>query len=307
MHELPGKEVKMSVLKDKIRMLFFDAAYFLHRTGMIRNPLHVKSIDETIDKLINTNKSLVRFGDAEIRMIEGNTTKFQDYEGELAKRLYEILQYEQENVMVGIPDIFDSLEDYTDKSKAFWKMHLFFSRRTYLRYCNIRKEYENAFFSRLYYIYKDKERSGRWFERIKEIWRDKEVVIVEGEGTHTGVGNDLLDTAAGIERILCPVLNAYHYYNEIRQACFRMCKDKLFLLAVGNTAKLLVSDLAREGYRALDIGNLDLEYEWFLRRAADKIEIRKNSVMGKTADEQAGYHEFLLQVKERIQTHCAEP
>ena len=69
----------------------------------------------------------------------------------------------------------------------------------------------------------------------------------------------------------------------------------------------MVSDLAREGYRALDIGNLDLEYEWFLRRAADKIEIRKNSVMGKTADEQAGYHEFLLQVKERIQTHCAEP
>ena len=58
MHELPGKEVKMSVLKDKIRMLFFDAAYFLHRTGMIRNPLHVKSIDETIDKLINSKKAL---------------------------------------------------------------------------------------------------------------------------------------------------------------------------------------------------------------------------------------------------------
>lgn len=294
----------MSALKDKLKLLVFDTAYFLHRVGIIRNPLHVKSVDETIEELVNTDKSLVRFGDAEIRIIEGNTTKFQDYESELAKRLYQILKYEQENVMVGIPDIFDSLDAYTHRSRAFWKMHLFFSRRTYLKYCNTQKVYENAFFSRLYYIYKDKEQSGRWFEKVKEIWRDKNVVIVEGEGTHTGVGNDLLDTAAGVERILCPALNAYRYYPEIRQACLRFGRDRLFLLAVGNTAKLLVSDLVKEGRRAVDIGNLDLEYEWFLRKASDKVEIKKNSVIGRKADEEAGYQEYLSQVRERIRPQC---
>lgn len=293
-------------IKEKIKAVLFEAVYRLHSVGVLRNRLHVKSVDETIDVLINTDKSLVRFGDAEIRIIEGNTTKFQEYDSELAGRLYEILQYGQENVLVGIPDIFDSLEAYTDRSRAFWKMHLFFSRKTYLKYCNTQKEYENAFFSRLYYIYKDKEQSGRWFEKVKEIWRDKDVVIVEGEGTHTGVGNDLMDCAASIERILCPALNAYHFYHEIRQACFRFGKEKLFLLAVGNTAKLLVSDLAKEGYRAVDIGNLDLEYEWYLRRAADKVEIRKNSVTGRKADEEAGYFEYLSQVRERIQPQCPQ-
>ena len=160
--------------------------------------------------------------------------------------------------------------------------------------------YENAFFSRLYYIYKDKRQSGKWFQRVKEIWKNKEIVIVEGEGTHTGVGNDLLDAAKGIERILCPALNAYLAYPRIRQACFACGKEKLFLLAVGNTAKLLVSDLAKEGYRAIDIGNLDLEYEWYIRGDKNKGVIPKNNVIGFEANEEAGYYEYLSQIKERI-------
>lgn len=50
----------------------------------------------------------------------------------------------------------------------------------------------------------------------------------------------------------------------------------------------------------MDIGNLDLEYEWFLRKASDKVEIKKNSVIGRKADEEAGYQEYLSQVRERI-------
>ena len=113
-------------IKEKIKAVLFEAVYRLHSVGVLRNRLHVKSVDETIDVLINTDKSLVRFGDAEIRIIEGNTTKFQEYDSELAGRLYEIIQYGQENVLVGIPDIFDSLEAFRDRRRAYWKMHLFF-------------------------------------------------------------------------------------------------------------------------------------------------------------------------------------
>lgn len=290
----------MGDLKTKGKTFLFNLTYLLYKKGIIRNKLCINSIDQTIDALIGSKNSFVRFGDAEIRIIEGNTTKFQNYDQVLAERLHEILRNKQENVLVGIPDIFGSLEQYTDKSKAFWKEHLFFSRKTYLKYCNPDKVYENAFFSRLYYIYKDKEQSGRWFERVKEIWKDKDVVIVEGEGTHTGVGNDLMDTAATVERILCPPLNAYLSYPDIREACFTFSRDKLFLLAVGNTAKLLVSDLTREGYRAIDIGNLDLEYEWFLHKDNQKGEIKKHSVIGVRANEEAGYFEYLSQIKKQI-------
>ena len=290
----------MGYLKDKCKNLLFEFTYMLHEKKIIKNKLSVNGIDETIDKLIDSEDSFVRFGDAEIRIIEGNTTKFQDYDQILAKRLYEIMQYEHEHILVGIPDIFDSLEQYTDTSKKFWMEHLFFSRKTYLKYCNTDKVYENAFFSRLYYIYKDKEQCGKWFRRVREIWKDKDVVIVEGEGTHTGVGNDLIDTAASVERILCPALNAYLAYPEIRQACFTFDKDKLFLLALGNTAKLLVSDLTKEGYRAIDIGNLDMEYEWYLHKNEQKEKVAKHDIIGTKANEEAGYYEYLSQVKRQI-------
>lgn len=290
----------MGYIKDKGKNFLSGFVYALYEKKMIRNKLLVNSIDETIDKLIHSEDSFVRFGDGEIQIIEGNAILLQDYDQTLAERLYEILQYRQEHVLVGIPDIFDSLDQYTDQSKRFWKEHLFLFRKTYLKYCNTDKVYENAFFSRLYYIYKDKEQSGRWFERVKEIWRDKNVVLVEGEGTHTGVGNDLMDTAAQVERILCPRTNAYRVYNDIRQACLQFGKDKLFLLAVGNTAKLLVSDLAEEGYRAIDIGNLDMEYEWYLHKDEQKGKVKKHSIIGIDANEESGYHEYLAEVRKRI-------
>nr|WP_295113751.1 GT-D fold domain-containing glycosyltransferase [uncultured Methanobrevibacter sp.] len=44
-------------------------------------------------------------------------------------------------------------------------------------------------------------------------------------------------------------------------------------MALGPTATVLSYDLAEEGYYALDIGHLDIEYEWFLRKATKKIAI----------------------------------
>ena len=42
-------------------------------------------------------------------------------------------------------------------------------------------------------------------------------------------------------------------------------ENKLILIALGPTATVLAYDLAKAGYWALDIGHLDLEYEWFLK------------------------------------------
>ena len=39
----------------------------------------------------------------------------------------------------------------------------------------------------------------------------------------------------------------------------------MILIALGPTATVLAYDLAKAGYWALDIGHLDLEYEWFLK------------------------------------------
>lgn len=283
-----------------LKTILYELVYILHRVGVFKNRVKVCSIDQTIDQLQCSDKSMVRFGDAEISIIEGRTTQFQESSNQLAKRLSEILKCQNDKIIVGIPDIFESLELYTPKSRKFWKEHLFFSRRTYEKYCNFDVCYANAFFSRIYYIFKDKESAKGWVSKIKEIWEGRDVVLVEGEATHTGVGNDLLNGVNSIERILCPSKNAYSAYDQIRDACLKVDRDKLFLVAVGNTAKLLVVDLVEAGYRAIDIGNLDMEYEWYLRKAKGKDHLAKHDIIGKEQNLEAGYNEYWNQVREII-------
>ena len=42
---------------------------------------------------------------------------------------------------------------------------------------------------------------------------------------------------------------------------------------MGPTATILSYDLYKAGYHVIDIGHIDIEYEWFLRNAKTKIKI----------------------------------
>ena len=55
-------------------------------------------------------------------------------------------------------------------------------------------------------------------------------------------------------------------------------KNKLILIALGPTATILAYDLYKLGYLAIDIGHIDIEYEWFLRKANTKIPIKNKYV-----------------------------
>ena len=97
---------------------------------------------------------------------------------------------------------------------------------------------------------------------LKKVWRNRNVVIIEGEKTRMAVGNDLLEDANSVRRIVCPAENAFEYYDEILKCAISFSKDSLFLIALGPTATVLAYDLCIAGYQALDIGHVDLEYEW---------------------------------------------
>lgn len=284
-------------MKEKIKKLIAGFMYQLYRHHIFRNDLRVYSIEETIDILLNTEKSMIRYGDGEIKIIEGRSVKFQNFDKALADRLCEILYFKDDDLLIAIPDIFESLDLYTQKSADFWKEHLFFSRRTYEKYCNVKKKYYNAFISRMYYNYKDKSKCGNWFATIRRIWDDKEIVVVEGTVSHNGVGNDLFDNAGKVERIICPSSNAYASYQKILEACLTFPKESLILVAVGITAKVLAQDLFMNGYRVIDIGNLDMEYEWFLHQTEQKVQVQKHKIVGIEENRKAGYLEYLEQVR----------
>lgn len=287
-------------MKRKIKDILAAIAYFLYEKGILHNSIKVHSIDETIDELLHTNKSLVRFGDGEIVMIKGGDLMLQKASPEIAKGLAEILAYPYDDLMVTIPGIFDTLSDHRKASRQFWKDHLLFCRKTYEKYCNPDRIYYTTFVSRCYYYAKDRSNCGRWFAKIRKIWENKDVVVVEGTRTHNGVGNDLLDTAASVERIICPPRDAYGAIPQILEACEAYDKDRLFLLSVGVAAKFLALELFQKGYRVLDIGHMDMEYEWYVRQTPDKCKIEKHEIESEDANREAGYTQYLSQIKVRL-------
>lgn len=284
-------------MKRKIKDMLAAIAYFLYEKGILHNRIQVHTVDETIDELLHTNKSMVRFGDGEIVMIKGGSLMLQKASPEIARGLAEILRYTEEDLIVTIPGVFETLSDHRKASRQFWRDHLLFCRKIYEKYCNPNRIYYNTFVSRCYYYLEDRRGVGAQFAKIRKIWENKDIVIVEGTRTHNGVGNDLLDTAHSIERIICPPSDAYGALPDILETCLRYDRDKMFLLSVGVAAKFLAVELFRRGYRVLDIGNMDIEYEWYVRRSPGKCRLEKHEVEGEAANREAGYREYLSQVK----------
>lgn len=42
---------------------------------------------------------------------------------------------------------------------------------------------------------------------------------------------------------------------------------------MGHTATVMAYDLTLLGYQAIDIGHVDIEYEWYLMRATEKVPV----------------------------------
>ena len=287
-------------IKRIVKDILAQIDYSLYRIGLKKCNIKVHTIEETIDELINTNKSMIRYGDGEITMIRGRSLVLQQVEPEIIEGLKRMLKYEHDGMIVTIPEIFDDLSIYRKESRQFWKDHLLFSRKIYEKYCNPDRVYYNTSVSRFYYYMSDKSKCAEWIEKIKLIWKDKDIVVVEGERTHNGAGNDLLDSARTIERIIGPSSDAYARLDEIMECCRQYPKDRLFLVSLGVAAKFLTERLYLEGYRSLDIGHLDMEYEWYIHKAGKKEKIPKHDVIGEEANKRAGYQMYLSQIKQRV-------
>ena len=81
-----------------------------------------------------------------------------------------------------------------------------------------------------------------------------------------------------IRRILAPEKNAFGKYTEIVESIKKNCKkDDLLILALGPTASILAYELSSE-YQALDMGHVDIEYEWFKMGAEEKVPVKNKHV-----------------------------
>ncbi len=239
---------------------------------------NILSVDETVDLIIKARKSVARFGDGEFALIDNvHRAKYQKDNPRLAEKLYEVLKSKNENVLIGLMDIYGNLDRYTHQGAYDIRMYITPEvRKRHRELIDIDKTYIDTWFTRPYVICSDNDTDApkQRFKRIKQIWNSEDIVIVEGCKSRLGVGNDLFANANSIERILCPAENAFDRYDEILNEAKKLSKDKLILIALGATATVLAYDLANLGYWAIDIGHIDIEYEWFLRGKGHKTEVR---------------------------------
>ncbi|MBR1617558.1 SP_1767 family glycosyltransferase, partial [bacterium] len=245
-----------------------------------KNLTYPKVLDkyETLKELINSSKSIARYGDGEFNLIWGESLPFQKYNNVLAQRLKEILKSQDENCLVALPDVFASLDVYNNDAKNFWRKFVVNSRSKIYEVIDLNKQYFDTETTRPYMDLEDKTKVGDYFKEFKKIWQDKDVIFVEGEKSRLGFKNDLFDNAKSIKRILCPSKDAYFSYEKILKECEKQPKNSLFIIALGPTVTVLAYDLTKLNYRALDLGHIDIEYEWFLLGADKKVPIKNKYV-----------------------------
>lgn len=231
---------------------------------------------EVIRRIVENRASLARFGDGEFRWMMGITLEnnFQVPSKELQIKLKETLNSNLDNLIIGVPKPLVSVDNYNDDAVTFWKKFVSIYGKKLRKIIPTKKEYANTNLTRFYMDYKVKDDCAEKVQDLRKIWNDRDVIIIEGNKTKLGIGNDLLNNARSIRRIIGPNKDAFVKYKEILAEAEKYSKDTLFIMALGPTATVLAYELAKDGFQAIDIGHVDVEYEWFLSGTTTKEPIK---------------------------------
>lgn len=283
-------------IKIFLSRLYHHVRFLLNKR--LRSRIDVRNAGETVDYIKKNRVSVSRYGDGELDMVFhyvygiSSTSGFQNYDEKLGERLTSILgqnnSYPPPKHIVCLPACAFSYgcNHFIASTRHIWEAYSNLHLRQLISILDKDRTYYETNFTRFYLSHKNKDKCPMSLENIKSIWEGQEVVIVEGTMTRSGVGNDLYDNALSVKRVLCPATNAFGKYDEILStitSAVKKAQDKLILLSLGMTATVLAYDLSKLGYWAIDIGHLDIEYEWMLRKAKEKI-----AIPGKFTNEASG-------------------
>ena len=241
--------------------------------------LRIMTPDQTLAYIEKHRCSIARFGDGEFdHILELKDEGFQDRTKELTQALSEVFQTKDQRLLLCIPRCMNTVEECGEHAAAFWiewgkNGHHDQIIQMIRKHAGSNYRFGDSQITRPYIDWKTAARANRLFPKLRHLWENRELLIVEGDQTRMGVGNDLFDNAAGVKRILCPASNAYSYYSQIKEEICSHYSGELIVMALGPTATVLAAELSQLDMQALDIGNIDIEYEWYLRGAKERIPI----------------------------------
>lgn len=255
--------------KIKIGRRIFLSWYARH----FMTPPHMLSVEETLDLVIEKRYSVSRNGDGELNLMMGDAIDFQHTDKRLERLLKEALNARIDRYLSCLPDVFVDCSRFNDNARTYFESYLRTKRFFYYHFAQA-PVYGDALISRFYIDFKDKSRSWHQVEMMKKIWENRDVVLVEGKDSRLGVNNDLFDGARSLRRILGPAIDAFDVYDDLMAKVKDVAEcNALILLALGPTATVMAYELAKDGYWAVDIGHIDIEYEWMKMGVDHKVAV----------------------------------
>lgn len=257
---------------------------YIKRNEVLLNKLkkerwNIKTTKETIEKIIQ-GYSISRYGDGEFDIaFRKKELNFQEYDSELSKYLREILNSNLEKLLVAIPRTLIEIKNLKENEKYFWSRYYLKQKEKLEKNISKEKVYYDSMISRFYMPYINPKENIESIDKLIKYFSNKKILIIEGENTRFGLGNSLLKNSSEIQRIILPDRNRFRKYKEvIKFTLENFTRDNIILIALGPTATVLAYEFSKEGYQALDIGHLDVEYEWYLLKAKTKVDLQYKTV-----------------------------
>lgn len=230
----------------------------------------VSGLLETAQYLRYTNSSLVRFGDGEFHLITGRGIFNKEKpNAELGRRLYEIFKDRDESVAVGLPNIFSYYPFYKKSTYYVW----YERNKKYTDWMkeniDYNRQYFDAYITSPYVVTYGTscELVDKVYENLRAIWEDKDIIWLRGDNGEE-YENDVFDNARS-KKIHYGLANySWPKYGDYKELLLKEDSEKLYVLTLGHLSKLLVQDLTKKGRRALDLGHLPKDYEFFKKGIA---------------------------------------
>ena len=279
---------------------------------------NILTSDQTVSHIVTHPCSVARFGDGEFQMIEHGQNNgdvstfgvdtFQSFDRTLADRLQEVLTVPRENVLVCIPYPMIHSRAFRGYERIYFEREWLGRKSLVKNAADRHSVLGDAAFTRFYMHRRDIKDYPRYITNLKKIWDGQSVILVEGEKSRLGIGNDLFDNVSELKRIIGPATNAFSTYDQILSFIDGLGrKECLYLLALGHTATVLAYDLAGKGFRAIDLGHIDIEYEWYLMKSREKCpvpdkyvnEVPEGRVVGDVYSNSAYESQILCKILQR--------
>ena len=223
----------------------------------------MKNSWDTIKKLLNSNESLIRFGDGEFLIMEGHSICFQKYDYRIKNILKEIFFKENPNLLIGLPELYYQypmqLEEQPKQFILNWlpKWH-----EIILKYYNPQKIYYSSFIS-LTFSQLEEYDFEKHYNSLKQIWNDKAITIITGDRVYKNIKYNIFENASSINYIYGPTENAFDAYNELHEKCLNEPIKNILIFAMGPTGKCLAYEMYKKGYRVLDLGHIIKDYDFY--------------------------------------------